>query len=159
MKAESGAMSMTSPGVEIEASVQGGLLKGLKRSVMGGESLFMSTLTAPAQGGWVDVAARLPGDLIALDVDGAVNLTRGSYLASSSGIDIDTKWGGFKNVFGGEGGFLIHATGSGKVIVSCYGALDSIQLGAGESLVVDSATSSRSTRRCRSRPARPRAAS
>jgi len=119
----------------------------------------MSTLTAPAQGGWVDVAARLPGDLIALDVDGAVNLTRGSYLASSSGIDIDTKWGGFKNVFGGEGGFLIHATGSGKVIVSCYGALDSIQLGAGESLVVDSATSSRSTRRCRSRPARPRAAS
>jgi len=138
MRAESGAMSMSSPGVEIEASVQGGLLKGLKRSVMGGESLFMSTLTAPAQGGWVDVAARLPGDLITLDVDGAVNLTRGSYLASSSGIDIDTKWGGFKNVLGGEGGFLIHATGSGKVVVSCYGALDSIQLGAGESVVVDS---------------------
>lgn len=138
LKAESGAMSATSAGVEIEAKMQGGLMKGLKRSVLGGESLFMSTLTAPASGGWVDVAARLPGDLITLPVDGAVNLTRGAYLASEASVEIDTKWGGFKNVFGGEGGFLIHASGSGQVVVSCYGALDQVQLAAGESVVIDS---------------------
>jgi len=138
LKAESGAMSATSAGVEIEAKMQGGLMKGLKRSVLGGESLFMTTLTAPSQGGWVDVAARLPGDLITLPVNGAVNLTRGSYLASEASIEIDTKWGGFKNVFGGEGGFLIHATGQGQVVASCYGALDQVQLGAGESIVIDS---------------------
>jgi uncharacterized protein (TIGR00266 family) len=138
LKAESGAMSATSAGVEIEAKMQGGLMKGLKRSVLGGESLFMTTLTAPSQGGWVDVAARLPGDLVALPVDGAVNLTRGSYLASEASIEIDTKWGGFKNVFGGEGGFLIHASGQGQVIASCYGALDRVQLAQGESIVIDS---------------------
>jgi uncharacterized protein (TIGR00266 family) len=138
MRAESGAMSATSHGVEIEAKMQGGLMKGLKRSVLGGESLFMTTLTAPSGGGWVDVAARLPGDLIVLPVGEALNLTRGSYLASSPEVNIDTKWGGFKNVGGGEGGFLLHATGGGQVVVACYGALDTIQLGAGETVVVDS---------------------
>lgn len=138
MKTESGAMSATSAGVEIEARMQGGLMKGLKRSMLGGESLFMTTLTAPSEGGWVDVAARLPGDVIVLPVGEGLNLTRGSYLASSDETDIDTKWGGFKNVFGGEGGFLIHAKGGGTVVVSCYGALDTVELAAGDSVVVDS---------------------
>lgn len=138
MKAEAGAMSSTSSGVEIEAKMQGGLMKGLKRSVLGGESLFMSTLTAPAGGGWVDVAARLPGDLIVLPVGEALNLTKGAYLASTAEVNIDTKWGGFKNLGGGEGGFLLHATGGGQVIVACYGALDTVELRGGESIVIDS---------------------
>ena len=94
MRAESGAMYATSGGVEIEAKVQGGLMKGLKRSMLGGESLFMTTLTAPGSGGWVDVAARLPGDVIVLPVGAGLNMTRGSYLASTSDVEIDTKWGG-----------------------------------------------------------------
>lgn len=138
MKSESGAMSSSSAGVEIEAKMQGGLMKGLKRSVLGGESLFLSTYIAPSQGGWVEVAARLPGDMITLPVDGSVNLTRGSYLASSADIEIDTKWGGFKNLVGGEGGFLIHASGQGHVIAACYGALDTVELAGGESIVIDS---------------------
>ena len=48
MRAESGAMMATSDGVAIEASMQGGLVKSLKRSVLGGESLFITTYTAPA---------------------------------------------------------------------------------------------------------------
>ncbi|MDO8188874.1 TIGR00266 family protein [Conexibacter sp. JD483] len=138
MRAESGAMMATSSGVDVEAKMQGGLMKGLKRSVLGGESLFMTTFTAPGSGGWVDVAANLPGDLITLELGGPVNISRGNWLASSAGIELDTKWGGFKNLFGGEGGFFIHATGSGNVIVSCYGALDTIELAAGESVVLDS---------------------
>jgi len=138
MRAESGAMAATSGGVEIEAKMQGGLMKGLKRSVLGGESFFMTTLEAPSQGGWVDVAARLPGDAIVLPVGGAINLTRGCYLASTSDVEIDTKWGGFKTIGGGEGGFLLHATGNGTVVVSCYGAIDKVDLGAGETIVVDS---------------------
>jgi uncharacterized protein (TIGR00266 family) len=140
MRAESGAMMATSDGVAIEASMQGGLVKSLKRSVLGGESLFITTYTAPSGGGWVDCAARLPGDamLAALDGSRALNIQRGSYLCSESTIEIDTKWGGFKNLFGGEGGFLIRATGRGEVVASCYGALDRIMLAAGEKLTVDS---------------------
>ena len=138
MKAEAGAMMAHSVGVELEAKVQGGLMKGLKRSILGGESLFMTTWTAPNEGGWVDVASNLPGDMAVLDVNGEMNVTQGAWLASSIGIELDTKWGGFKNVFGDEGGFLIHCSGSGKIVVACYGAIERLELGAGEKVVLDS---------------------
>ncbi|WP_217923362.1 TIGR00266 family protein [Miltoncostaea oceani] len=139
VRAESGAMMSTSEGVDIQAAMQGGLMKSLKRGVLGGESFFITTYTAPPAGGWVDVAANLPGDLAEVEV-GATPffIQRGSYLASESGVEIDTKWGGFKNLFGGEGGFLVRASGRGTVLLSCYGALDRIRLAEGETVVVDS---------------------
>lgn len=138
LKVESGAMMATSGGVAVEAKMEGGLLKGLKRSVLGGESLFITTLTAPAEGGWVDCAARLPGDAFVLDINGAYNVTRGSWLCNEASVTLDTQWGGFKNLMGGEGGFLIHATGVGKIVLSCYGAVERHTLAPGQSLVVDS---------------------
>ena len=115
LKAESGAMMAMSAGVGVQPSTQGGVMKGLKRSVLGGESLFITTFTAPPTGGWVDVAHFLSGDIIVAGVlpDQPMFVTKGCWLASSGGVELDTKWGGFKNMFGGEGGFLIHATGPG----------------------------------------------
>jgi uncharacterized protein (TIGR00266 family) len=138
MKAEAGAMMAHSIGLEVEAKVQGGLMKGLKRSILGGESLFMTTWTAPEGGGWIDVAANLPGDLSVLDISGEMNVTQGAWLASTNEIELDTKWGGFKNVFGDEGGFLIRCNGTGKIVVACYGAIEALELAAGEKVVLDS---------------------
>jgi uncharacterized protein (TIGR00266 family) len=138
MKAEAGAMMAHSVGVEVEAKVQGGLMKGLKRSLLGGESLFMSTWTAPMTGGWVDVAANLPGDMAVLEVAGEMNVTQGGFLASSAEVEIDTKWDGFKNIGGGEGGFLVRATGRGHIVVACYGAIETIELALDEKVVLDS---------------------
>jgi len=135
---EAGAMMAMAPGVSIESKMQGGLKKGLMRSVLGGESLFITKMTAAREGDWVDVAPRLPGDVTVIDVDGSMNLTSGAWLASDAGIQIDTKWGGFKNLVGGEGGFLIRATGHGQTVAGCYGALQTYDLGAGEQLVLDS---------------------
>lgn len=140
MKAESGAMYAHSAGISIEAKVEGGLMAGLRRSVLGGESMFMTTYTAPHHGGWVDVAANLPGDAITIDLEPGQDrflLTKGCWLANSAGVGIDTKWGGARNLFGGEGGFLVEATGHGVVVASCFGALDVIDLEAGEQVVVD----------------------
>ena len=139
VRAESGAMMAMSQGVTLQASTQGGVLKGLKRSFLGGESLFISTFTAPAAGGWVDVAHHLAGDIIVagLTPEKPISITKGCWLASSDGVTLDTKWGGFKNLFGGEGGFLVHASGNGTVLLACYGALDTIDLAAGESVTID----------------------
>ena len=52
-------------------------------------------------------------------------------------MEIDTKWGGFKSLFGGEGGFMIHATGVGKALAASYGAIEVMSLAAGETVVVD----------------------
>ena len=139
LRAESGAMMATSAGVDVQASTQGGVMKGLKRSLLGGESLFITTFTAPASGGWVDVADHLPGDIVVTSVsaDKPLSITKGCWLASGAGVGLDTKWGGFKNLFGGEGGFLVLASGDGPVVLACYGAIDTIELAAGESVTID----------------------
>jgi uncharacterized protein (TIGR00266 family) len=132
-------MMATSTGVSVQASTQGGMLKGLKRSVLGGESLFITSFTAPAGGGWVDVAHALAGDIVLheLRADRPLSITKGCWLASGGNVELDTKWGGFKNLFGGEGGFLVRASGEGTVIIACYGAIDTIELQAGESVTID----------------------
>ncbi|MGW8380634.1 TIGR00266 family protein [Streptomyces sp. ODS28] len=138
VRAESGAMMATSAGVEVAAKAEGGLFKGLKRSVLGGESLFITRFSAARDGCWVDLAAQLPGDVTAIGVEGALNLARGAWLCSSDGVELDTKWGGFKNLVGDEGGFLVRAEGHGQALAACYGALDEFELAPGEQLVLDS---------------------
>jgi uncharacterized protein (TIGR00266 family) len=139
VRVEAGAMLATSYGVAVEARMHGGLLRSLARAALGGESFFVSTYTAPDNGGWVDVAPNLPGDVQVLELDGGTGwcITRGSWLASAVAVTLQTQWGGFRNLFGGEGGFLVHAAGHGPVAVSCYGALDTITLGPGELVTVD----------------------
>jgi len=136
---ESGAMMATSYGVQVQARAQGGIMKSLGRAVFGGESFFISTFTAPQNGGWVDVAANLPGDIQVLTLDGRFGwcITRGCWLASSYGVQTDTKWGGLRNFVGDEGGFITHATGQGQLLVSCYGAIETMTLQAGETVTID----------------------
>jgi uncharacterized protein (TIGR00266 family) len=138
VRVESGAMMAMSGGVQLDSKMEGGLKKGLMRSVLGGESLFVTKLTASKEGDWVDAAARLPGDIAVIDVAGSMNLTSGAWLLSGAGVEIDTKWGGFKNLVGGEGGFLVRANGTGQVVASCYGAMEVYDVAAGEQLVLDS---------------------
>ena len=140
IRVESGAMVARSADVELTSKMEGGLLKSLKRAVMAGDSFFMSTLTAGAQGGWVDLAPGLPGDIIHLPVtpNAPWVLTRSAWLASGNDVAIDSKWAGFGNLFGGEGGFVVMAQGQGEVVLNCYGALDIHDLAAGETMVIDS---------------------
>lgn len=139
-RVESGAMVAHSWGVALDAKIEGGLFKGLKRMALGGESLFVTTYTAPEQGGWVDVAANLPGDIRAEAITGQrqLRITRGCWIANSYGVQIETQWAGMQNLFGGEGGFVINATGEGVVVLGAYGAIDEINLGPGEGITVDS---------------------
>ena len=43
IQAEAGAMVSMSPTIQMETSVRGGLLGGLRRTVLGGESFFINT--------------------------------------------------------------------------------------------------------------------
>ena len=55
----------------------------------------------------------------------------GSYLASSEGIEVETKWSGAKTFFGSEGLIMLRVSGSGTLIVSSYGAIHPVELAAG----------------------------
>lgn len=139
VRVEGGAMIAHSADVELEAKAEGGIMAGLKRSVLGGGSFYVTTYTAPPQGGWVDVAGVLPGDTVSIEVTPATPffLRRGSWIANSAGVQVDTQWGGMANMFGGEGGFGFRASGQGEAIVSIYGAVDIIDLEQGETVTID----------------------
>ena len=137
VKVEAGAMAAMSSGVEIQTASTGGLLGGLKRSMLGGESFFINTFTATT-GGEISVAPKLPGDIIHLPLAGGAMLVQsGSWIASEPRVEVDTKWGGAKTFFSGEGLFMLHCSGAGDMLVSSYGAIVERQLQPGEVYTVD----------------------
>jgi uncharacterized protein (TIGR00266 family) len=136
VRAEGGAM-MTMANVDIDTGAQGGFLKSLVRSAVGGESFFTNVFTASEAGGMVQLVTSLPGDIAELDVAGTMYVQSGSYLGSSVDIDVDAKWGGAKTFFGGEGLVLLQCRGNGTLLLSSYGAIDRYDLGDGERLCVD----------------------
>ena len=130
-------LAMT-PDIQIETSTQGGIMKGLKRSVLGGESFFMNTFTAAGPNAEIIFAPALAGDIVRWQLDGrTVFLQSGSYLASSMGIDIDSKWGGAKTFFSREGLFMLRCTGTGDMLVSSFGAIRAVDLVPGQTYIVD----------------------
>ncbi|SDD26536.1 AIM24 family protein [Actinokineospora iranica] len=129
VQAESTAMLATSYGVHVEARGRG---RGKLRPAV---------FTAPPEGGWVDVAPALPGEVHALDLDGTAAwcVRGGSWLAVASTLRSDSQWPGFQALFGAERGFLEHVSGHGTIVLACCGALDIVVLAAGELITVDPA--------------------
>ena len=137
VRAEGGAMVSHTSGIEIETKAEGGLLKSISRSVLGGESFFMNTFTA-TEAATLKLAPALSGDVQGHDLDDETLYVQStSFIAAEPGVDVDTKFGGAKTFFGGEGLFLLRLAGSGLAFTSSYGAIDEVTVEAGEPLVVD----------------------
>jgi uncharacterized protein (TIGR00266 family) len=138
VRAEAGAMVAMTSNMETETKVQGGMLGGLKRMALGGESFFINTYTAQGGPGEVTVGPSLPGDVVHLPLSGhTVYVQSGSYLACGTGIEVDTKWGGAKTFFSSEGLFLLKCTGTGDLVLSSYGAVKTIDLAQGQTHIMD----------------------
>ena len=137
VRVEAGAMAMTRGDVTMSTSTQGGFMKGLRRS-LGGESFFVNDFSS-ARGGVVAVAAALPGDMteVALSGSGSVLVQSGSWIASDPTVDVDSKWGGGKSFFSGEGLILLRCSGNGDMLVASYGAIRDTTLAAGETMTLD----------------------
>jgi len=137
IQAESGAMVSMTEGVDMQTSSKGGLMKGLKRAALGGESMFINTFTAQREA-QITMAPAFPGDVRQMRLEHeTMYVQSGSYMASSGDMDIDTKWGGAKTFFSGEGFFLLKLTGTGDLLISSYGAIHEIALDAGQKMIVD----------------------
>jgi uncharacterized protein (TIGR00266 family) len=135
--AEAGAMVSMSANVELQSQMKGGLLGALKRAA-GGESAFVSTFTAHGGPGEVTLAPGTPGDIAAIELNNqSFFVQSSSYLAGDAGLTVDTKWGGAKSFFGGEGLFVMLVQGQGLLLVSSFGAIHRKRLQPGERYVVD----------------------
>jgi uncharacterized protein (TIGR00266 family) len=135
--AEAGAMVSMTANVELQSQMKGGLMGALKRAV-GGESAFVSTFTARGGPGEVTLAPGGPGDIAALEMQNqSFFVQSSSYLAGDSSLVVDTRWGGAKSFFGGEGLFVMQVQGTGLLLVSSFGAIHRRRLAPGERYVVD----------------------
>lgn len=137
VRAEGGAMVSHSDGVEIETSATGGVLSSVKRSLLGGESFFMNTFTAPS-GGEASFAPPLPGDIVPIELGGEpLYAQSGAFLAGEQSIDVDTSFGGADTFLGGKGLFLLELTGEGTAFLGSYGAVSAVKLDPDETYTVD----------------------
>ncbi len=130
--AEGGAMISMDGDMQIETTThkrgKGGILKGVKR-LLSGESFFINHFTAPSTGGVVLLSATLPGDMITVDLNQESLIVQGgSWVASEPNIEVDMSWQGFKSFLSGERVFWLNLNGTGKVILSSFGAIYPIEV-------------------------------
>jgi len=138
IRADAGAMVSMSADMKMETKAQGGFLKSLGRSLLGGESFFQNTYQAGPRGGEITFAPTMPGDVFVMEMKNeALLLQSGAYLASSESITLDTKWTGAKTFFASEGPIMLRTSGVGTLIFSSYGAIHERNLAAGEKYRVD----------------------
>lgn len=135
--AEAGAMVSMSANVELHSEMKGGVFGALKRAV-GGETMFVSTFTARGGPGEVTLAPGMPGAVAGIEMmDQTFKVQSSSYLAGDTSLVVDTKFGGAKTFFGGEGLFVLEISGTGLLLVSSFGAIHRRVLRPGEAYVVD----------------------
>lgn len=129
---ESGAMIAMSGNMDITTSTHkkgsGGLLKALKRMVAG-ESLFLNHFEPKGDNGELWLGTALAGDMETMTLDHESLIVQGSsFLACEEGIDIDLGWQGFKSILSGESVFWVNLKGTGKVVVTSFGAIYPVQV-------------------------------
>ncbi len=134
--AESGAMVSMTGKVDIKTAARGGVLSSLKRKVLGGESIFQNTFTASENAQHVTFSPPVMGALERYELAGGELLLQSkAYLASTTDVELDTKWEGVKGFFGGNGLFLLKVKGTGSLFFNTYGAVHPIEVSG--SYVVD----------------------
>ncbi len=128
---ESGAMVARDTAITMETNMRGGLGAALKRKLLGGESIFQNTFTstAPGQSLWIAPAPEGAIQEVDLQAGQEIFLQSGAYLASTTGIELDTKWQGAKGFFSGESLFLLRAHGQGRLWFSSYGGIHAVDIG------------------------------
>ncbi|MBX3289739.1 MAG: TIGR00266 family protein [Acidobacteria bacterium] len=137
ISAEAGAMVSMSGNVDLNSEMKGGVFGALKRAV-GGESAFVSTFTARGGAGEVTLAPGMPGAIVGIEMNNQTfKVQSSSYLAGDTSLVVETKFGGAKTFFAGEGLFVLEISGTGLLLVSSFGAIYRKVLRPGEPYVVD----------------------
>jgi uncharacterized protein (TIGR00266 family) len=140
VRAEAGGMTFMTEGIDMEARMEGGILGGLKRKILAGESLFLTFFRCHAPAGRVAFSAPYPGKILRVPLqDSAILCQRDSFLCATGKVDINIEFtkrlgAGF---FGGEGFILQRLEGNGEAFIHSGGTLVPIDLKPGEKLRVD----------------------
>ncbi len=145
IKIESGAMVyMQDVSLEGKSNANkggvGGFFKAVARSVVTGESVFITTATGNADNARIAIAPSVPGMVSKLEVgQRQYRLNNGAFLACDNTVNYEVKTqSAGKALFGGTGGFFImETTGTGDLLVNAFGALIELDVTYDRPLVID----------------------
>lgn len=138
--AEAGSLAYMQPGIEVKTRKrEKGFWGSLSVSLVGGQSFFVNDYTATGGAGEAAFSAAPLGDIEVMDIapDKGFIIQKSAYIASDEGVDLDIQWQGFSKGLFGQGLFMIKVTGSGKLFINTFGAIDKHTLAPGEELIVD----------------------
>lgn len=139
--AEGGELSWMSANMAMRTSTSagGGGMFGALRRAAGGSTIFLTEYTAQSGPGQVAFAAKLPGQIVPVDLSGDGYLVhRHGFLCAFGEVSISM---GFQRklragLLGGEGFVLQKISGAGQAFVELSGELVRRDLQAGERLLV-----------------------
>ena len=140
MITERGSMSWMSPNMQMETSSNGGIGKAFGR-MFSGEAMFQNIYTAVGGEGMIAFASSFPGEVRAIQVtpERPMIAQKSAFLASEAGVTLSVQFqkrmgAGF---FGGEGFIMQRLEGHGTAFIEIDGSIVEYELGAGQSIVVD----------------------
>src|SRR3989449_10501498 len=131
-------MMFISGDVSMDVDMPGGLMGGLKRAVLAGESMFLCRYTARGSGA-VGMCGPFPGSIRQHELDGEIICEKHAYLAHFGEVAIESAFAqrlGMGIGGGGEGFFLQRLRGKGTVWLHGGGDFLDFDLADGQALVV-----------------------
>lgn len=141
MFADSGSMIYMSANMQMGAKARGGIMSGLARKALTGESFFMSEFVATGGPGVVAFSAHLPGRIIPFDLRGGKILMgqKTAFLCAEDAVVLETAMQKkiMAGVFGGEGLIIQRYRGEGTVFLEALGDIIEMTLVAGQKMLVD----------------------
>lgn len=138
--AESNAMVAMDGSLALKGTSRGGVLKSLARKVLNEETFFQQEIQAQDEVGTVLLAPNIPGDIQLLAVgERQYRLADGAFLASTEGVELETKLQKLGNALLGDNGgfFVIKTQGQGQLAVGGFGSIRTLTVKPGQSLLVD----------------------
>lgn len=127
---EAGAMASMSPGLDLKAKFNGGIVTGAVRKFLGGESLFINEFTNNTQDTQrVVLTASAPGDISVVHLNNeSICLEPGAYICSTPGLSMGVRYAGISSFIAREGLFKLEVSGTGSLWFGGYGQIVEKQL-------------------------------
>jgi uncharacterized protein (AIM24 family) len=94
--------------LKLQRALAVGFFKKLKVTVLGGQSFFVNSYIAHEDNCFIGLTGPPIGDIVRMSINAENGLIvhSGTYIASSTGIMLDTEWQGFKKGIFGSGLFI-----------------------------------------------------
>lgn len=148
--AETGTFMAKTMGVTMQMGLGDGSQQGLggklwgavKRSVAGEDMILAHFNNAAAGTQYLALAAPIPGEIIAIDLNeagGSIIAQKGAFMAAPAGtkVDIHLRKRVATSLFGGEGFIMQRISGNEHVFINAGGNFNTFDLGPGDTMQID----------------------